>query len=118
MNVLLLFILLCPALAYAEGLNNPAQIRDGEVWSSASRLERIAQDYVKQHHLEFEFASAKPVFEIELRGNDSVANVWFSSSTGKSLLVEIKPSGEVVACGLHNPVVRFAAKPFLSARHD
>jgi hypothetical protein len=112
MKTLILVLLVWPALAYAEDTNNPARIQKGEIWWSDSRLERIAKDYVKQHNIEFAFTNTKRVVEVEMRGTNSVAKIWFSSSgIEPTLLVEIAQSGDVITNHLDNAVIRIGRTP-------
>jgi hypothetical protein len=97
MKTLLLVLLLLPAVAYAEGTNDPARIQKGEAWSSATRLERIARDYAKRQKIEFSFEQTSKNVSLQKRGTNIVATISFSSGMGKPLLeVEIAPSGAVI----------------------
>ena len=97
MKTLMLISLLLPALACAQETNSPARIQRGETWSSESRLERIARDYVKQRKIEFTFEKTYRTVSVEKRGTNAVATIWFSSGMGKPVLgVEIAPGGKVI----------------------
>ena len=108
MKTLMLILLVMPSLAYAEDANKAARIGGGGWWWSASCLERIAQDYVKQHDIEFAFDNTKRVVEYDITGTNSVAKIWFSSGGDKpTLYVEIAYSGEVITTQLISGVIHF-----------
>jgi UTP:GlnB (protein PII) uridylyltransferase len=105
MKTLLFALLFLSALAYAGDTGNPASIQKDEIWWSTPRLERIAVDYVAQHHIDFAFDNTKQVVVVEMRGTNSVAEIWFSSPGKPTLLVEIAQSGEVIKTHLSSAVV-------------
>ena len=97
MKTLILALLLLPVLTFAQATNNPARLKKGETWSSASRLERIAKAHAKQQKIEFAFEKAERSVSVEKRGTNIIATIWFFSGMGKPVLgVEVAPAGQVI----------------------
>jgi hypothetical protein len=97
MKTFILALLLLPTLTYAQATNNPAHLKKGETWSSASRLERIAKAHAEEEKIEFAFEKAERSVSVEKRGANIVATIWFFSGMGKPVLgVEVAPSGQVI----------------------
>jgi hypothetical protein len=95
--LLLASLLLLATLAHGEDTNNPARIKSGERWNSASRLERIAKDYVTRQKIQFNFEKTFRSVTVAKRGTNAVATICFSSGIGKQYLhTEIAPSGMVI----------------------